>query len=60
MQSHNNRAQSTLEYLIILTLIIIVIVIGVRHFAPQNSNEGVGKLVDSAAQMITDATNKLP
>lgn len=60
MKRRNNQAQSTLEYVIALVAIILAVMAAMTNFAAKDKNIGMGKLVQSAADMITNATSKLP
>lgn len=54
------KGQSILEYVIVLTAIVAVIIAGAALFAkPNDKTGGVGKLMDAAAQKITDSTAKI-
>lgn len=69
MQSRNKKeggemfrekGQSILEYVIVLTAIVGVIVAGAVMFAkPEDKTKGVGKLMDSAGETIKAATGKI-
>ncbi|MDD4938682.1 MAG: hypothetical protein PHE18_01560 [Candidatus Omnitrophica bacterium] len=54
-----NKGQSILEYVIVLTAIVAVIVIGAAKFASKDKGSGVGKLMDSAGSKITTSTGKI-
>lgn len=60
MKSRNKKGQSTLEYVIVLTVIILALFAVMSNFAAKDANKGVGKMMDSAGQMIINATGKLP
>ncbi|MDP3732185.1 MAG: hypothetical protein Q8R31_04050 [Candidatus Omnitrophota bacterium] len=56
------KGQSILEYVIVLTAIVAVIIAGAALFArpgDAGKGQGVGKLMDSAASKITTSTAKI-
>lgn len=54
------RAQSTLEYVIVLTAIIAAVLAGVIILAPANKTQGVGKLIDKTTDIMKTKTGQLP
>lgn len=54
------KAQSTLEYLVALTAIVAAVLVAMSNFAAQDTEKGIGKLLNSAGEMITNATGRLP
>ncbi len=59
MKSHN-KAQSMLEYLVILAAIIGIVIAAMGSFAAHDKTIGMGKVADSAGNMIINATAQLP
>lgn len=53
------KGQSILEYVIVLTAIVAVIVAGAAMFASKDKGSGVGKLMDKAGTTISTATGKI-
>lgn len=63
MKNHNRlnkMAQSTIEYLVILTAIIAIIIVTMNTFAAKRPDSTMGRLTGAAANMITNATAHLP
>jgi len=60
MKSRNKKGQATLEYVIVLTVVILALFVVIINFAAKDANKGVGKMIGSAAEMIKNATGKLP
>lgn len=59
---NRKKGQSILEYVIVLTAIVGVIVVGAAMFAKPGEdgrNQGVGKIMDTAAKKITNSTANL-
>ena len=55
----SHRSQSTLEYLIMLTAILVAVMVAVQTFAGKDSNTGIRKLMEAAANLIKDKTGAL-
>ena len=54
------RGQSILEYVIVLTAIVVIISAGALTFAGRGDiTKGIGKLMDSAGKTITAATGDI-
>jgi len=53
------KAQSTLEYVIILTAIIAAVIVGVGTIASREKEKGLGKLMNTTTSQITDSTGRL-
>lgn len=59
MKNPNKGAQSTVEYVIVLTTVILALIATMINFAAKDQNKGVGQLINSAGQMIETGTGKL-
>lgn len=55
----NKRAQSTLEYIIVLTAIVGAILYGAQLVGGRTDSEGVKKLMKKSAEVIQNSANKL-
>jgi hypothetical protein len=55
------RAQSTLEYIVILTAIVSAIIVGVATYIGKKDDKtkGIGLLMDKSANRITTETARL-
>jgi len=54
------RAQSTLEYVVVLTAIIAAVIAGAALIGRRDNRGGVGRLMGGAGKKIDDATSRLP
>jgi len=59
MRLKQKRAQSTLEYAVVLVAIASAVIAGVLFITPRDRTRGVGRLMEQAGGRITDATDKL-
>lgn len=53
------KGQSILEYVIVLTAIVVAIGLGVATFAGKDKTKGMGKLMDETGKTITNYTGKI-
>ncbi len=53
------NGQSILEYVIVLTAIVVAIGLGIVTFAKHDNTVGVGRLMDQTGKTITNATGKI-
>ena len=56
MRKRNRRGQSTLEYIIILTVIIAAILVALGTLFTQDESKGLGKLFQKAGEKIETET----
>ena len=52
MMRRNKRGQSTLEYIIVLTVIVIAIIVAVGNLFVHGGGSGLGKLFSNSSQKI--------
>ncbi len=55
----NNKGQSILEYVIVLTVIVAAILAGALIFAGKNESAGLGKLMNKAGGTIEKAGDNI-
>lgn len=53
------KAQSILEYVIVLTAIVVAIIVGVSMLTSHNADRGLGKLMHGAGDRIANESQRI-
>lgn len=60
MSGKRRRGQSTLEYVIILSAVVMAVIVGINSFfGKKDATGGLGKLMTQAGQRIEDESGKI-
>jgi uncharacterized protein (UPF0333 family) len=54
-----NKGQSTLEYIVVFTVIVAAVIIGAAAMAGNQQTSGIGNLFGKASQTIRQSSNQV-